>query len=61
MAVLDANFLVALVSSDPRGKLILGLLSGWLDDAIDLDSPILSQYEYDAAYIALAESLYTEL
>ena len=45
MIVIDANLLVALVSGDPRGNLILRYFLDWLDKDVELHAPALAVYE----------------
>ncbi|MBA3440070.1 MAG: type II toxin-antitoxin system VapC family toxin [Pyrinomonadaceae bacterium] len=45
MIVVDANLLVALVSGDPRGSLVLQHFTDWLDRNVELHAPFLAQYE----------------
>jgi hypothetical protein len=64
MPVLDSNLPVVLVSGDPRRSLVLQQLMTWLDNDIELQAPILAQYEIANATpltLGLAVSLNSEL
>lgn len=53
MVVVDANLLVALVSGDPRGSLVLRRFNDWLDHDEELNAPALAQYEVANAFTRL--------
>lgn len=45
MVVIDANLLLALVSGDARGTLVLRKFVNWLEHGIDIHAPALASYE----------------
>jgi predicted nucleic acid-binding protein len=53
MVVIDANLLVALVSGDPRGNLVLQQFLEWIDRGTDINAPALARYEFANALTRL--------
>src|SRR5215210_3937885 len=51
--VIDANLLVALISGDPRGDLVLEQFLKWIDQDIELNAPDLAKYEVTNALTRL--------
>src|SRR5215208_5780437 len=45
MVVVDANLLVALVSGDPRGSKVLQHFTDWVSRDVEIQAPVLAQYE----------------
>ncbi len=45
MVIVDANLLVALVSGDSRGKVVLQHFTDWLTRNVEIHAPFLARYE----------------